>query len=343
MSHLQIGLKNDRLELASLVAAELLRSGLPAFKQDISQLLAYLNETLERGSVKLLSTHLAASRHVSYLTTRRHLFYASDPRLELFLECITKVLREQLSPEASSRCASFLDAAISSYLEHVNHSGHDTCGDNRFAEIATDYLAALLSSNREGAQQIITAALERDDVSIKDIYLHVFQPVQYELGHLWLQNKISVSEEHYCTAATQTIMSDLYPQTISPHRIGKTVVAACIGSELHEIGVRMVVDFFEMDGWDTFYLGSAATLNTLATAIDTHKADLVALSATMTYHIPDMRKLITAVRTAFPERTPLIMVGGMPFVADHDLWRQVGADVWATDAEQAIRVATDRV
>ena len=41
------------------------------------------------------------------------------------------------------------------------------------------------------------------------------------------------------------------------------MVATCIGGELHEIGIRMVADFFEMEGWDTYYLGA----NTPADAV----------------------------------------------------------------------------
>ncbi|WP_440120087.1 hypothetical protein [Paenibacillus sp. QZ-Y1] len=33
------------------------------------------------------------------------------------------------------------------------------------------------------------------------------------------------------------------------------MVAACVGSEQHEIGLRMLTDVFEMEGWDTYYLG----------------------------------------------------------------------------------------
>jgi hypothetical protein len=33
-------------------------------------------------------------------------------------------------------------------------------------------------------------------------------------------------------------------------------VAACVSGELHEIGVRMLCDLLEMEGWNTIYLGA---------------------------------------------------------------------------------------
>ncbi|HIJ97051.1 MAG TPA: hypothetical protein HPP94_15210 [Desulfuromonadales bacterium] len=207
-----------------------------------------------------------------------------------------------------------------------------------FSELASSYLKALLAADRNSAQLLITAALN-SGLSIRDLYLGVFQPVQQEVGRLWLLNSVSVAEEHFCTAATQTIMSELYPHIISAQRLGRTLVAACVGSELHEIGVRMVADFFEMEGWDTYYLGAGIPHDQIIAALEQRKPDLVALSVTMTYHIPKALELISAIRNTCPENTVHIMVGGIPFNNSPDLWRTVGADVWATDAEQAVLVA----
>ena len=91
---------------------------------------------------------------------------------------------------------------------------------------------------------------------MKDIYLQVFQRSQYEIGRLWQMNKLTMAQEHYCSAATQLIMSLLYPRIFDTKKIGARLVAACVQGDLHEIGLRIVSDFFEIEGWDTFYLGA---------------------------------------------------------------------------------------
>jgi len=207
-----------------------------------------------------------------------------------------------------------------------------------YSRIADEYLKALLETDRAGAREVITVALA-NGLAIRDLYLRVFQPVQYEVGRLWLLNKVSVVEEHFCTAATQTIMSELYPQIISSQRVGKTLVAACVGPELHEIGVRMVADFFEMEGWDTYYIGAGISHDQILAAIERRKPDLLALSATMTYHVPMVQELIDTIRNTIPTHGSRIMVGGQPFNAAPDLWRTMGADCWAADAEKAVQVA----
>ena len=220
----------------------------------------------------------------------------------------------------------------------MSETGGSHLQGSPFYGIAQAYLDALLAADRTKAKRIIADAL-CDGLTIRNLYLGVFQPVQHEVGRLWLINKVSITEEHFCTAATQTIMSDLYPQIISSSRCGKTMVAACVGAELHEIGVRMVADFFEMEGWDTYYLGAGIQYDQLLSAIEQRKPDLVALSATMTYHVAKVQELIATVRSTFSTTTPRIMVGGLPFNMDPGLWRTVGADVWAPDAEKAVQVA----
>lgn len=216
----------------------------------------------------------------------------------------------------------------------------DTCHQplSDCSEIAAAYLDALLEADRSGAHEIITKALQRG-LAIRDLYLDVFQPVQHEVGRLWLNNRVSIAEEHFCTAATQTIMSELYPQIITSRRIGKTLVAACVGSELHEIGIRMVADFFEMEGWDTYYIGAGIKVEQIVSAILLRKPDMLALSVTMTCHVAKMREIISAIRSTYLVNTPQIMVGGRPFNLSPELWRSVGADIWAADAEQAVLMA----
>jgi methanogenic corrinoid protein MtbC1 len=66
-----------------------------------------------------------------------------------------------------------------------------------------------------------------------------------------------VAQEHYCTAATQLIMSQLSPRLFGRDRIGRRLVVTCVGDELYELGMHMVADFFEMEGWDA-YMGHSA-------------------------------------------------------------------------------------
>ncbi len=205
-------------------------------------------------------------------------------------------------------------------------------------KLAHSYLAFLLEGDIATAHQLIRDALQ-GGLTIRELYLDVFQPVQREVGLLWELNRVSVAEERFCTAATLSMMLELYPQISASPRIGSTIVAACVGSELHELGLRMVVDFFEMDGWDSYYLGAAISTDQIMAAIAQRQPDIVALSATITHHIPKLRELVGVIKNTLAGTAPVIMVGGAPFTDDPGLWRSVGADLWGKDAGDAVTVA----
>ncbi|WP_051693996.1 cobalamin B12-binding domain-containing protein [Desulfohalovibrio reitneri] len=211
--------------------------------------------------------------------------------------------------------------------------------EGRLGELASGYLNRLLRGDRNGAASLVLEAVERDGVPVRDIYLGVFQPAQYEVGRLWQQNRISVAHEHFCTAAAQQIMSRLYPHIFSMERTGRTMVAACVGGELHELGMRMVADFFEMEGWDTYFLGASTPDEDVARAVAEREADLLGVSVTMSYHLHLARRLVSVVRDKPECGGVKVMVGGYPFLLDDELWKWTGADGWAPDAAKAVHEA----
>jgi len=200
-----------------------------------------------------------------------------------------------------------------------------------------------LRGERQIASRLILDAVEKQNINVREIYLNVFQYSQYEIGRLWQMNKISVAQEHYCTAATQLIMSQLYAHIFSSDKVGKTMVATCVGGDLHELGVRMVADFFEMEGWDTYYLGANTPTFSVLQELKERQANLLAISVTMTFHIRAAESLIAAVKSNEDYKNIKIMVGGHPFNLESSLWQQIGADAYARDAQEAIEISNQLV
>lgn len=219
-----------------------------------------------------------------------------------------------------------------------SHSPHFIEAPHPYADLAQSYLSHLLQGQRHTASQLILNAV-KNGVGVKEIYLQVFQRTQYEIGRLWQINQITVAQEHYCTAATQLIMSQLYPYIFATEKTGQVLVATCVGGELHEIGMRMVSDFFEMAGWDTFYLGANTPASSILSELKQRRASVLAISATMTFHLSATTRLIQAVRADSELTAVKIIVGGYCFNIEPTLWQQVGADGYALDAQQAIEVA----
>jgi len=169
------------------------------------------------------------------------------------------------------------------------------------------YLTALLNGDRLQCATIVEQAREAN-IPIKDIYEALFQRALYEIGELWEYNKISVAIEHMATSITEGLMNQLYAETISPKRVGKKVVISSVEKELHQVGGKMVADTFEMNGWDSFYLGSNTPTHELLSLIRQIKPDVAGLSLNLLYNLKNLEKTIRVIQTEF-EQLP-ILIGG---------------------------------
>ncbi len=207
------------------------------------------------------------------------------------------------------------------------------------ADLGREYLDLLLDGRRSEAMQAVAGRVE-DGLPVETVYVEVLQPVMYEVGRMWQADEIDIATEHYVTAATQLLMAKLFPAALPNRRIARSLVGACLGSELPELGMRMVCDLFEFAGWDTYFLGAVTPAQSLLKTIRSRKPDLVCLSTTLAFGLPHIRDLIRNLRDTAQGTPPLILVGGLPFVINPGLCAAVGADATAPDARTALRVGT---
>ncbi len=204
------------------------------------------------------------------------------------------------------------------------------------------YLDALRAGDRRQALAVVEEA-RGAGLDLSALYLDVFQPALREIGRLWQENEISVAEEHLATAVTQIAMGRLYTEfCMVTGRSGRTLLAACTETEKHEIGLRMICDLLELEGWDATYLGAAVPPDSLVAMVLRDRPDVLALSASITPHLPQLRSVIQAVRAATGEAVPYILVGGRPFLDDDTLAQQVGADAMARDTPAAVERLRER-
>jgi methanogenic corrinoid protein MtbC1 len=206
--------------------------------------------------------------------------------------------------------------------------------------LAQEYLELLLAGKREEASKLVHTAV-KEGQGVGEIYRNVFERTLKEIGVMWMQNRVDVAMEHYFSASTQLIMSQLYPYIIEAAREKKNTVclAMAVCGEFHDIGARMVADFLEMDGWKTFFLGNNLCNDDIVKAVVDHKPDLLALSATMFYNVESIARAVRAIRAVDGLRDVVILVGGRPFNQDPELWKKVGADGFAANAEEAVKLA----
>ncbi len=226
--------------------------------------------------------------------------------------------RELFSEEEANLAERYLDHAI----EETRRAMGDYPVSKRFSEgkhvtLRKEYLDALMRSDTMHALALIRDA-EKSDIPLEEIYEDVLMEVMHEVGELWHKNVITIDKEHYCTSTTQMVFSTFYPRIFGTPKNGRRIVTCSVGSELHEMGGRMVSDLFEYHGWDSIYLGAAVPAFALIHAMEEHKPEIVALSVTMPQHLEVCRDLVFALREAFPDLC--IAVGGRAFETSDQIY-----------------------
>lgn len=289
----------------------------------------HLSEALESENVLVFSDFLSWSMAIG-----RH--HSIKPLQENTLtDKLAGYSCQYLSPKRQQMLTRFLLQCHKDTVPPETQTGSMLHGNSPTEILASDYFHALITGNQKAANDLVMNAAEQG-MPVKDLYLKVFQPGLQEVGRLWQQNKISVGQEHLFSAATQMIISRLYPKIFNSRRKGKMMIATAVGGELHEIGVRMVADFFEMDGWDTLYLGANCPNSEIIKELQQHKPHLLAISVNLASHIGNARKLIQQIRT-HPEINSLNIITGGRIYTDHpEFFSNVEADSFACDAEEAV-------
>jgi MerR family transcriptional regulator, light-induced transcriptional regulator len=206
--------------------------------------------------------------------------------------------------------------------------------------VVSGFVGHLLGSDYKAARRFCEDWLEKSG-HISDLYLRIFQPALYRIGWLWEHSEISVVQEHLATAVIGRLMSDLYSRLpVAQKRMGRAVITSGF-NEYHETGARMVSDLLEMDGWEIFYLGANVPASELLGFLKDKRPFLLAVSLTMPFNLAPLQQFIAQARKDPDISGVKIMVGGLAFMYSGGLWKEIGADGYAEDAQSAGALARE--
>jgi len=273
-----------------------------------------------------------------------------DPaHLSASLIALEETLRSELPAELSGRASAIIDESLDA-LERAEAADVESMFDSVLEHEGVDtvraraYLVHLLERHQARAVDVLLDAVNSGR-TVAQVYETVVAPALGEVGRLWQIQEATVADEHYVTTATQGALAVLRTRLPQAPRNGKRALAASVGGDLHDVGIRMVADLLESEGWQVDCLGAnMPTVDLVEHAVDdfgTPQFDLVALSASTGLTVRSIAKAIEALREAAPDRHIPIMVGGGAFRVVPDLWKVVGADGCACCATDAVRVAAE--
>jgi len=197
------------------------------------------------------------------------------------------------------------------------------------------FMQALLQGNRRTAGELFMARIQ-SGASFVDVELHLVQPALYQVGRDWQDNKVTVAQEHLATATAVTLMAQAFPGTAELAASARKAVFACVQGNEHEVGLRIVADAFELEGWNVRFLGANTPSLALVDLAKSWEPDLVGLSVSFPHQFKTVKELIAQLRAALGNSCPAVMVGGLAFNGLPSAAPIVAADAYSPDARAAI-------
>lgn len=181
----------------------------------------------------------------------------------------------------------------------------------------------LKSHDREEAVRAIVAAVD-DGLPVEDLYTLVLEPFLASVGRGWQEGRTAVWEEHLIVGAVRTAIEALYPRVLERkatiEALPLTVAFFCPPEETHDVGLRMLVDRFDLRGFRTVYVGALTPVQQMIDCVRTTGASVVCLSASTHFQRGALREVVRRLREGLPDTR--IVVGG-PAFAHSDLgWEE---------------------
>ena len=191
-----------------------------------------------------------------------------------------------------------------------------------------DYFSNLLEGNKEECVNISLNILTKGNNLIR-FYEEIIYRSLVDIGLLWEKGAIDIWKEHLVSELSISIMTTLYSKFIyNIKNINKTVIGLTPGAETHNIGLRMVCDVFNTEGWNSIYLGCNIPTISVLDAIKENKPEAILLSVTLPQHIESAKNLIQAIRKFYNKNSLSIIVGGLAFENLKDVNKYVKSDYY---------------
>ena len=234
------------------------------------------------------------------------------------------------------------DEGCKSYIEFATHyeSGDGTDELRKISgseeEVAPkkkmttreEVFSAVLEGEKDSIHALINRALE-EKIPALELFMDIMTPAIRKLGDLFGEKKKFIP---HLVASADTMkkgMSILTPILLSGGTVEKkgTIIFATVKGDVHDIGKNVCCIMLENFGWKVVDLGRSVPMEEIFEAAETHKADILALSALMTTTMIRMPEIIDEVKKRnLPYK---VMVGGA--VVTKSFADEIGADGYGKD------------
>ena len=209
-----------------------------------------------------------------------------------------------------------------------------------------EFLKFLDNEDKENSVKYIISKLDGKEIDIPTLYTEILAP---SLNSFYCDGEVDelcIWKEHIRTSIIKTIIEICYPYIIrerkengfEPKHI--KVLIGCPAEELHDVGAKMVADFFTLYGYEAIFVGANTPRTEIGDAINTLKPRIIAISVTNYFNLMEAEKAISLIKehTDFDGK---IIVGGLAFMKNPEIYKKIGADIFVENYNQLQKLSEE--
>jgi methanogenic corrinoid protein MtbC1 len=197
-----------------------------------------------------------------------------------------------------------------------------------------EFIIYLDRQDKEHCVSSVLDKLSKSEIDIVTLYEEILTPSLREQFCRETGTDICIWEEHVRTSIVRTVIECCYPYLIGErdHLYGPgkkgPVIVTCPSEEYHEIGARIVADFFTLCGYDVTFVGANTPREEVFSALTFIKPVFVGISVTNYYNLVAARKMVSRLKEIRTETNGdfKIIVGGIAFQDNPSSAGEMGAD-----------------
>ncbi len=201
------------------------------------------------------------------------------------------------------------------------------------------YLNGLLKGDRNACRGVIEETLQTG-LPANKVYMDVIWPIMVEVDKLYTQDKITATQEAFATRINRTIVDQLQNKLPRKALRARKVVICSADNEKEELGAQMITDLFESDGWEARFLGGKVNNDDILAFVNSFHPDILLVYGIAAKQAPNTRQLIDSIKSINASPNMRVMLSGGVFDRAEDLWQEIGADLYAPNAAEAVRIAS---
>jgi methanogenic corrinoid protein MtbC1 len=205
-------------------------------------------------------------------------------------------------------------------------------------QLRHDYYEHLLSGDRAACRAMIATALE-GGISAMGLLTDLVWPTMELLQQLYRDDRINITQLNLATRLNRSLTDQITPMLQHGEANGRSVLIVCGDDEPEELGGQICADFFEADGYKVRFAGGGIPNDEVLKLVGDLRPNLLVLFGTLPSGMPAARKLIDYLREINSCPGMQIMCCGGIYKRAEGLAEEIGADLYAADAADAVGVA----